>query len=107
MSVDHILFDGRITSVQELEDLLHVGIATLCRLAVEKDCQFPPQLPEQEERILYSNSEMAAMCGVAPQTWCRWVRQGEAPQPIEINGLSRWPAKVIDKWMDKEIKASS
>lgn len=64
------------------------------------------EIAVQPYRLLYSSGEMAAMCGVHITTWCEWVRRGQVPQPIEVNGARKWPAKLVDKWMDQKIKES-
>jgi len=62
--------------------------------------------PESGGRLLYSASEMAAMCGVSRKTWYAWVRRGAAPSPIYVNGLSKWLAKDVQRW-ERQLKRDS
>ena len=64
------------------------------------------EVNNSSDRLFYSSSEMAQMCGVHINTWLFWVRRGEAPRPIEINGARRWTATAIEKWMLTKVKES-
>lgn len=34
----------------------------------------------------------------------RWVKQGKFPEPIKLNGLTRWDMKDVAKWVvDKKV----
>lgn len=55
-------------------------------------------MTEPNNRIFYSSSEMARRCGVTPKTWRQWVRKGEAPQPVVVNGSRKWLAADVAKW---------
>ncbi len=50
------------------------------------------------ERIFYTSGEMAAMCGVHPRTWCKWVSKGYAPKPVYVGPAPRWRVCDIEKW---------
>ena len=54
-----------------------------------------------EKRLFYTSGEIATMCGVHQNTWCRWVKKGDAPQPVWIGGAHRWLASDIQKWLVK------
>ncbi len=56
------------------------------------------------ETLLYTAGDMAAMCHVKPETWSRWVRKAEAPQPIKVNGAPKWPAELVGKWIKRKLK---
>jgi len=49
-------------------------------------------------RIMVSSGEAARMCGVSQSTWCRYVRMGYAPSPIDIGRASKWLASDFGPW---------
>ena len=51
-----------------------------------------------ENRLLYSSYEAAAMCGVSRSTWCRWVREGYAPESVDVSGARKWLASELEAW---------
>jgi len=58
-------------------------------------------------RLLYSSNEAAKMCGVSRNTWCRWVREGVAPVPVDVAGTRRWIAEDLEAWcLELKQKAS-
>ena len=57
-------------------------------------------------RLLYSSGEAAKMCGVSRNTWCRWVREGAAPMPVDVAGARKWLASDFKKW-EKEMKVTA
>ncbi len=61
-------------------------------------------LSSDKETLFYTADEMAAMCtekGVHRSTWWRWVRDGIAPQPVDIGG-NKWLASDIKEWLKKK-----
>ena len=64
-------------------------------------------LGEDVDRLMYTAGDLAAMCRVNRTTWYRWVKAGEAPQPVTINGRHRWLADDIKKWLRQKKKESS
>lgn len=59
----------------------------------------------RDARLLYSSSDMAALCGISVRTWQKWVQNNIAPQPIYINEGARWLAGDIDAWL-KRVKST-
>jgi prepilin-type processing-associated H-X9-DG protein len=56
-----------------------------------------------ETRKLLRITEICAMVGISRDTWCRWVRCGKAPKPLDrsvIPGHPRWKASVIYAFLD-------
>ena len=61
----------------------------------------------EAHRLLYSSKEAAKMCGVSRNTWCRWVKLGFAPMPVNVTGIRRWIASDLEAWCkDLKRKAS-
>ena len=63
-------------------------------------------MTDDTDRLFYTAGEMAARCGVHRNTWLAWVKAGEAPQPITINGTNKWLAGDVTKWLRRKKKES-
>ena len=57
----------------------------------------------KDDRVLFSNADMAKMCGVTPKTWCVWVKKGFAPYPVRVGGANKWLKDDIVTWC-RELK---
>jgi predicted DNA-binding transcriptional regulator AlpA len=56
-----------------------------------------------ETRKLLRIPEICAMVGISRDTWCRWVRCGKAPKPLDrsvMPGHPRWKAADIAQFLD-------
>lgn len=48
---------------------------------------------------LLTREEASAYCGVAPETFDNYRRQGILPEPL--SGTKRWDRKLIDEYLDR------
>ena len=59
-----------------------------------------------KQDVYYDADKVARMLGVLPGTWLRWVDEGQAPQPIEVDGAPQWLAGDLLEWV-KRLKGAS
>lgn len=52
----------------------------------------------RESRDLVRQFQICAEFGISDETWRRWVRRGEAPQPVDLPGRPRWRRTDIDRF---------
>ena len=57
-------------------------------------------MPRASKRLL-SAKDLAEMFGVDPKTIHRWRSEKVLPEAIEIRGVVRWHAPVIDRWIEE------
>lgn len=64
-------------------------------------------MSDDTETLFYTAADCAAMCtkkGVHRATWWKWVRNGEAPQPVTIGGRDVWLDSDIKAWLKEKKK---
>lgn len=47
----------------------------------------------------------AAMVGVSPRSWWRFVSAGKAPRPVRLGACVRWRLSDLRTWIDEGCKA--
>lgn len=56
--------------------------------------------------ILMNRKQVARRLGISVPTWGRWVRNGDAPKPVEnLPGQSRWRSADIEALANGDWKA--
>ncbi|TGV90023.1 helix-turn-helix domain-containing protein [Mesorhizobium sp. M00.F.Ca.ET.158.01.1.1] len=50
---------------------------------------------------LIRDKEAAAMLSVSVRTFWRWVSEGDAPRPLKMGGISRWPRSEISGMIER------
>lgn len=53
--------------------------------------------------LYYSDKSLAARYDVSRATIWRWVREGNLPKPVKINGSTRWNSDDLATWEKREV----
>lgn len=53
--------------------------------------------------LYYSDKSLAQRYDVSRATIWRWVREGNLPKPVKINGSTRWSSDDLEKWEEQEV----
>lgn len=53
----------------------------------------------------YSDKSLATRYEVSRATIWRWVREGKLPNPVKINGSTRWRSEDLSAWEKREVMA--
>ena len=56
--------------------------------------------PVQLTPLMLRAAAAAAVCGCSVKHWRRLCSTGRAPSPLDLNGVSVWPCRVLHKWVD-------
>lgn len=55
------------------------------------------------DTLYYSDKSLASRYDVSRATIWRWVREGNLPKPVKINGSTRWSSHDLQKWEEREV----
>ena len=64
-----------------------------------------PNSTDPEKRFL-SDKDLAERYSVHRATPWRWAQSGKLPNPVKINGCTRWKLSDIEAWESKQGAAA-
>ncbi len=80
--------------------------AQICRALAEVQLagSEKPRLMEgvHSAKPLLSVRDLAARLNIHPRTVRRWRGEGKLPPALEVGGVVRWQAEVVDAWIEGE-----
>lgn len=63
-----------------------------------------PAGPVPPDRLLLSVQDVARLCGIGERTVWTLTAKRDFPQPVKINGSTRWHRSDVEKWIS-DLKA--
>lgn len=73
-------------------------VTTAPEAAIPRGRMKPLDRHSKEPAMLLDVQRVAEQVGTDRATIFRWIRDGIMPAPIDVGGLVRWPAAVLERW---------